>query len=91
VALRAAKAEQKTAGGNAATEHDTLVAARRDLERGADALVAAISELFAQAAVFAPYADGDLRPLLGVTETTPWPGASQWPAPSRRPPPSRTW
>jgi len=79
-ALRAAKAEQKTAGGNAAAEHDKLVAARRDLERGGDALVAAMSELFAQAAVFAPYAHGDLRPLLGVTETAPWPGASQWPA-----------
>ena len=39
----------------------------------------AVSELFAQAAVFAPYAHGDLRPLLGVTETAPWPGASSWP------------
>ena len=78
-ALRGAKAEQKTAGGNAMTEHDKLVAARRDLQRGGEALAAAISELFAQAAVFAPYAHGDLRPLLGVTETAPWPGASQWP------------
>jgi len=83
VSLRAAKAEQKTAGGNAAAEHDKLVAARRDLERGGEALVVAIFELFAQAAVFAPYAHGDLRPLLGVTETTPWPGASQWPAPEQ--------
>jgi hypothetical protein len=59
------------------------VAARRDLQRGGEALVVAISELFAQAAVFAPYAHGDLRPLLGVTETAPWPGASQWPAPEQ--------
>ena len=43
----------------------------------------AISELFTQAAVFAPYAHGDLRPLLGVTETAPWPGASSWPAPGQ--------
>jgi uncharacterized protein (TIGR02680 family) len=78
-ALRGAKAEQKTAGGNVTTEHDKLVAARRDLQRGGEALAVAISELFAQAAVFAPYAHGDLRPLLGVTETAPWPGASQWP------------
>jgi hypothetical protein len=83
VSLRAAKAEQKTAGGDAAAEHDKFVAARRDLERGGEALVVAISELFAQAAVFAPYAQGDLRPLLGVTETAPWPGASQWPAPEQ--------
>ncbi len=55
----------------------------------------AISELFTQAAVFAPYAHGDLRPLLGVTETAPWPGASSWPTAehaavlSTRRPPSR--
>ena len=79
LSLRAAKAEQKTAGGNAAAEHDKLVGARRDLQRGGEALAAAISELFTRAAVFAPYAHGDLRPLLGVTETAPWPDASQWP------------
>jgi uncharacterized protein (TIGR02680 family) len=78
-ALRAAKAEQKTVGGNASTEHDKLVGARQDLQRGSEALAVAVSELFAQAAVFAPYAHGDLRPLLGVTETASWPGASQWP------------
>jgi len=100
VSLRAARAEQKTAGGNAAAEHDKLVAARRDLQLSRGALVVAISELFAQAAVFAPYAHGDLRPLLGVTETVPWPGASSWPgaeqaaaaladrAPSVEPPPA---
>ena len=78
-ALRAAKAEQKIAGDAASEEHDKLVAVRRDLERDREALVVAVSELFAQAAAFAPYAHGDLRPLLGVTETLPWPGASSWP------------
>ncbi|MGD0065922.1 MAG: SbcC/MukB-like Walker B domain-containing protein [Streptosporangiaceae bacterium] len=82
-ALRAAKAEQKTAGDNAATEHDKLVAGRRDLQRGGETLAVATSELFAQAAVFAPYAHGDLRPLLGITETAPWPGASSWPDPGQ--------
>jgi len=82
-ALRAAKAEQKTAGDNAAAEHDKLVAGRRDLQRGGEALEVAISELFAQAAVFAPYAHGDLRPLLGVTETASWPGSSSWPDPGK--------
>ncbi len=77
--LRTAKAQQKTAEGNATAEHDKLVGAQRDLQRGGEALAVAISELFAQAATFAPYAHGDLRPLLGVTETAPWPGASQWP------------
>jgi uncharacterized protein (TIGR02680 family) len=79
-ALRTAKAEQKTAGEAASKEHDKLVAARQDHKRGLDALAMAVSELFAQAAAFAPYAHGDLRPLLGVTETVPWPGAGQWPA-----------
>lgn len=79
-ALRTAKTEQKTAGEAASREHDKLVAARRDTERGRDALAVAVSELFAQAAAFAPYAHGDLRPLLGVTETVPWPGTGQWPA-----------
>jgi chaperonin cofactor prefoldin len=82
-ALRTVKAEQKTAGDNAAAEHDKLVAGRRDLQRGGEALVVAVSELFAQAAVFAPYAHGDLRPLLAVTETAPWPGASSWPDPGK--------
>jgi len=82
-ALRGARGEQKTAADNVAAEHDKLVAGRRDLERGGEALVVAISELFAQAAVFAPYTHGDLRPLLGVTETVPWPSASSWPAPAQ--------
>jgi hypothetical protein len=82
-ALRGARGEQKAAADNVAAEHDKLVAGRRDLERGGEALVVAISELFAQAAVFAPYTHGDLRPLLGVTETAPWPGASSWPAPAQ--------
>jgi uncharacterized protein (TIGR02680 family) len=80
-ALRGAKTEQRTAGDEASTEHDKLVAARRDLERGRDALTVAVAELFAQAAAFAPYAHPDLRPLLGVTETVLWPGTGQWPAP----------
>ena len=80
VALRAARAEQKTADANAAAEHDKLVAARRDLQLSRGTLIVAVAELFTQAAVFAQYAQGDLRPLLGVTETAPWPAASQWPS-----------
>ena len=82
-ALRTARAEQKTAAAEASKEHDKLVEARRDLKLGHDALTSAISELFTQAAVFAPYAYGDLRPLLGVTEAVPWPAVSQWPEPEQ--------
>ena len=80
VALRAARTEEKSADANAAAEHDKLVAARRDLQLSREALIVAVAELFTQAAVFAPYAHGDLRPLLGVTEAGPWPAASQWPS-----------
>ena len=80
VALRAARTEQKSADANATAEHDKLVAARRDLQLSREALIVAVAELFTQAAVFAPYAHGDLRPLLGVTEAAPWPAASQWPS-----------
>ena len=82
-ALRTARAEQKIAAAEASNEHDKLVEARRDLKLGHDALTSTISELFTQAAVFAPYAYGDLRPLLGVTEAAPWPAASQWPQPEQ--------
>ena len=78
--LRAARAELRAADDKARGEHDNLVRAQADLEHGRDALAGAIVELTAQAAAFGPYAHGDLRPLLDVTETAPWPGAAQWPA-----------
>jgi hypothetical protein len=81
--LRRARAESRAAGDLASQEHDKLISAQRDLEHGRDALAGAVSELTAQAAAFAPYAHGDLRPLLDVTETAPWPGATQWPAAER--------
>lgn len=34
-----------------------------------------------QATAFEPYTHGDLRPLLEVTESAPWPTAAQWPDP----------
>ena len=78
--LGAARAELRAANEREAKEHDALVRAQGDLDHGRRDLVGAVAELTAQAAVFAPYAHGDLRPLLEVTETAPWPGTSQWPA-----------
>jgi hypothetical protein len=78
--LGAARAELRTANEREAKEHDKLTGAQRDLDHGRRDLAGAVAELTAQAAVFAPYAHGDLRPLLEVTETAPWPGTSQWPA-----------
>ena len=82
-ALETARTERKTATAEASKEHDKLVEARRDLKLGHEALTSATSELFTQAAVFAPYAHGDLRPLLGITESAPWPAAGQWSAPEQ--------
>ena len=78
--LGAARAELRAANEREAKEHDKLTGAQRDLDHGRRDLVGAVAELTAQAAVFAPYANDDLRPLLEVTETAPWPGTSQWPA-----------
>ena len=78
--LGAARAELRAANEREGAEHDALVRAQGDLDHGRRDLASAVAELTAQAAVFAPYAHGDLRPLLEVTETAPWPGASQWPA-----------
>jgi uncharacterized protein (TIGR02680 family) len=78
--LGAARAELRAASERAAKEHDNLVRAHGDLDHGRRDLAGGVAELTAQAAVFAPYAHGDLRPLLDVTETAPWPGPSQWPA-----------
>ena len=78
--LSAARAELRAANERGAKEHDKLTGAQRDLDHGRRDLGGAVAELTAQAAVFAPYVHGDLRPLLDVTETAPWPGTSQWPA-----------
>jgi hypothetical protein len=78
--LREAKAKLRAAGDLESKEHDKLVTAQNDLGHGRAALTGAMAELVAQTAAFAPYAHGDLRPLLEVTESAPWPAASQWPA-----------
>ena len=78
--LRAARGQLKTAREKESEEHDKLVSAQNDLKHGRENLIGAVTELTAQAAAFAPYAHGGLRPLLDVTETAPWPVPGQWPA-----------
>ena len=77
--LAAARADRKAAGVREAGAHDTVVGAERDLSHGRSALAAAMGELVTQAAAFGPYTQPDLRPLLEVTESAPWPAAAQWP------------
>lgn len=78
--LRAARGQLKAAREKESEEHDKLVSAQNDLKHGRENLIGAVTELTAQAVAFAPYAHGDLRPLLDVTETAQWPVPSQWPA-----------
>ena len=77
--LSAARADRKAAGVRESGAHDKVVGAERDLSHGRSALAAAMGELVTQAAAFEPYTQGDLRPLLEVTESAPWPAAAQWP------------
>ncbi len=81
--LSAAKADRKAAGLRESGAHDTFVRADEALSQGRRALTAALAELVTQAAAFEPYTQGDLRPLLEVTESGPWPAAGQWPDPGR--------
>jgi hypothetical protein len=62
-----------------AERHDRrLVKAEADLTNGRTLVAEAMSGLFEQAASFAPYAHRDLRLLLGVTDTRPWPAEATW-------------
>ena len=76
--LRAARAALKAASDQERAEHDKLVGARADLAHGRTDLTSATAELVAQAIAFEPYAHGDLRPLVDVTQTAPWPSRTQW-------------
>ena len=81
--MSAARADRKAAGLRQNEAHDKVVGAERDLSHGRSALAAAMGELVTQAAAFEPYTQADLRPLLEVTESAPWPAAAQWPDPQR--------
>ncbi|MGH3069929.1 MAG: SbcC/MukB-like Walker B domain-containing protein [Streptosporangiaceae bacterium] len=81
--LSDARADRKAAGVRESGAHDKVVGAERDLSHGRSALAAAMGELITQAAAFEPYTQGDLRPLLEVTESAPWPAAAQWPEAQR--------
>ena len=77
--LTAAKADRKAAGQRQEAAHDTAVRAEERVSGGRSALAAALGELVTAAAAFEPYTQGDLRPLLEVTESAPWPAAAHWP------------
>ncbi|MBR7833273.1 TIGR02680 family protein [Actinospica durhamensis] len=65
----------------ASREHDSGVAAARDLENHRGALSRAFQELRESAEEFEPYAHPDLRAVLGVSLSEPWPPSTQWGSP----------
>ncbi|MGI5157546.1 SbcC/MukB-like Walker B domain-containing protein [Microbispora sp. CA-102843] len=66
----------------AARENETLIVAQNDLKHGQASLGQALGHLFEHVAAFGPYAHLELRPLLGVTATAPWPAHVGWPEPA---------
>ncbi|GGO16954.1 hypothetical protein GCM10010116_34260 [Microbispora rosea subsp. aerata] len=66
----------------AARENEALIVAQNDLKHGQASLAQALGHLFEHVAAFGPYAHLELRPLLGVTATAPWPAHVGWPEPA---------
>ncbi|WP_169987005.1 SbcC/MukB-like Walker B domain-containing protein [Microbispora sp. H10836] len=66
----------------AAREDRALIVAENDLKHGQASVGQALGHLFEHAASFGPYAHLELRPLLGVTATAPWPAHVGWPEPA---------
>jgi uncharacterized protein (TIGR02680 family) len=71
----------QSAQTTASEEHDKRVAATRDLDNHRDTLGGAFQTLHESTEEFEPYAHPDLRAILGVALTEPWPPAMQWGAP----------
>lgn len=65
----------------ATRENEALIVAQNDLKHGQASLARALGHLFEHVAAFGPYAHMELRPLLGVTATAPWPAHVGWPEP----------
>jgi uncharacterized protein (TIGR02680 family) len=80
--IEAAGAEYTRQQAEAVREDRVLVNAEADLRNGRKLVAESMSTLFDQASSFAPYAHRDLRVLLGVQDTRPWPADATW-APGR--------
>ncbi|MGH3379507.1 MAG: SbcC/MukB-like Walker B domain-containing protein, partial [Actinoallomurus sp.] len=80
--IKAADGEFERQRAEAAREDRVVVGAEADLRNGGKLVTEAMNGLFEQASSFAPYAHRDLRVLLGVADTRPWPADAVW-APER--------
>jgi uncharacterized protein (TIGR02680 family) len=66
----------------AGAEHDKYIGAQRDFDNQTTTLLGSLSTLREECDTFAPYAHPDLRMILGVEDSEPWPATSRWPAES---------
>ncbi|HEV2638124.1 MAG TPA: TIGR02680 family protein [Actinocrinis sp.] len=64
----------------ASAEHDKRIGARHDLDNQTSTLIGSLTALREECDVFTPYAHPDLRAILGVEDSEPWPSTSHWPA-----------
>ena len=76
--IKVADREFEKQRAEAAREDRVLVGAEADLRNGRKLVTEAMNGLFEQASSFAPYAHRDLRVLLGVADTRPWPADAVW-------------
>jgi hypothetical protein len=63
-------------------EHDHATAAEERVRGERQALRDAVAQMYEEAMQFGEYARPDLRPLLAVAGSTPWPERERWPDPA---------
>jgi len=80
--IQAAEGAYRELDDQARAEHDKATVADAGLRSERLALRDAIAQMHEQAARFGEYARPDLRPLLGVAASMPWPERERWPDPA---------
>jgi hypothetical protein len=77
--IDAAAGQYRSSDARAQSEAMKAVRAEENLKAGREALTEALGQLHEQAMEFGHYARADLRPLMGVPDTGPWPEPARWP------------
>ncbi|HEY2079186.1 MAG TPA: TIGR02680 family protein [Streptosporangiaceae bacterium] len=80
--MQAAERAYRELDSHARAEHDKATVAEAEMRSERLALRDAVTQMHDQAAQFGEYARPDLRPLVGVTSSMPWPERERWPDPA---------
>jgi uncharacterized protein (TIGR02680 family) len=80
--IRDAERAYREFDARARAEHDNATAADAEVRAERQAFAEAVAQLHEQAIAFGDYARPDLRPLVGVTTSLPWPEPAAWPDPA---------